>query len=104
MSSPISNNLAGLTRSLSTERSAGESSSANASGTGFSETFEKYLDEVTSLQREASQSVQQLVTGQTDDLAGVMSAMEKSDVAFKTLLAIRSKLLDAYNELRNMPI
>jgi len=30
--------------------------------------------------------------------------MEKSETAFKTLLAIRSKLLDAYDEIKNMPI
>ena len=37
-------------------------------------------------------------------LAGVMTAMEKSDIAFKTLLAIRAKLMDAYEEIKNMPI
>lgn len=70
----------------------------------FADTFSKYLDEVNKLQSDASQAVQAVTTGQTDDLAGVMTAMEKSDVAFKTLLAIRTKLLDAYEELRNMPI
>lgn len=84
--------------------SADGSSGGVGQAGGFADTFEKYLDEVNQLQREASQSVQSLVTGQTDDLAGVMTAMEKSDVAFKTLLAIRSKLMDAYDELRNMPI
>ncbi|MGN6727485.1 MAG: flagellar hook-basal body complex protein FliE, partial [Tepidisphaeraceae bacterium] len=34
----------------------------------------------------------------------VFVAVEKSETAFKTLLAIRSKLLDAYDEIQNMPI
>lgn len=75
-----------------------------ANGTGFADTFKDYLSEVTQLQQDASQAVEGMVTGQSDDLAGVMAAMEKSDLAFKTLMAIRTKLLDAYEELRNMPI
>ena len=31
-----------------------------------------------------------------------MTAVEKSDLAFKTLLAIRSKLIDAYDEIKGM--
>ena len=33
-----------------------------------------------------------------------MTAVEKSDLAFKTLLAIRAKLMDAYEEIKGMPI
>jgi len=66
--------------------------------------MKQYMDEVNKLQRDASGQVEKLVTGQTDDLVGVMTAMEKSDLAFRTLLTIRTKLMDAYNELRNMQI
>ena len=45
-----------------------------------------------------------LATGKTENVSGVMTAMEKSDLAFKTLLAIRAKLMDAYEEIKNMPI
>lgn len=78
---------------------------AAKSGPGsFSETFGKYLDEVNQLQSDASQAIQDNVTGKSDDLDGVMVAMQKSDLAFKTLMAIRTKLIDAYEELKNMPI
>jgi len=33
-----------------------------------------------------------------------MSAVEKADLAFKTLLAIRSKLMDAYEEIKQISI
>lgn len=100
VNSNLNAGVSGLTRQTSLDRSiSGEKTSSD-----FSETFGKYLDEVNQLQKEASQSVQSVVTGQSDDLTGVMTAMQKSDVAFKTLLAIRTKLLDAYNELKNMPI
>lgn len=79
-----------------------EMSGPATSGSTFADTMKQYLSEVTQLQSEASGQVEKLVTGQTDDLAGVMTAMEKSDLAFRTLLTIRTKLMDAYNELRNM--
>lgn len=79
-------------------------STGKAGSSQFGDTFRKYLDEVNQLQQDASQAVQDNVTGTSDDLDGVMAAMEKSDLAFKTLMAIRTKLLDAYEELKNMPI
>jgi flagellar hook-basal body complex protein FliE len=81
-----------------------EAKAGSADSASFADTFKQYLGEVTDLQQQASEAVRDLTTGQTSDLAGVMGAMEKSDLAFKTLVAIRSKLMTAYDELRNMPI
>src|SRR5918998_5492872 len=73
-------------------------------GATFSDMLKDSIDEVARLQQDASQAVQDLATGKTEDVAGVMTAMEKSDIAFKTLLAIRAKLMDAYEEIKNIPI
>jgi flagellar hook-basal body complex protein FliE len=48
--------------------------------------------------------VDDLATGKTDNMTGVMTAVEKSDLAFKTLLAIRSKLMDAYEEIKGISV
>jgi flagellar hook-basal body complex protein FliE len=102
MTNGVNNLTTGL---IGTQNAPGKSGDANATGgASFADTFKDYLDEVNQLQRDASQAVQANITGQSDDMAGVMVAMEKSDVAFKTLVAIRSKLMSAYEELRNMPI
>ena len=77
---------------------------AGVSGTSFSDTLKQSIDEVAKLQQDASQAVADLATGKTEDVTGVMTAMEKSDVAFKTLLSIRSKLMEAYEEIKSMPI
>ena len=80
-------------------------SGAAKTGPGsFSDTFDQYLDEVNKLQNDASKAIQDNVTGKGDDLDGVMVAMGKSDLALKTLMAIRTKLMDAFEELKNMPI
>jgi flagellar hook-basal body complex protein FliE len=70
----------------------------------FSDVLKGQIDEVARLQQDASQAVEDLTLGKTDDVTGVMTAMEKSDVAFKTLLSIRSKLMEAYDEVRNIPL
>ena len=70
----------------------------------FSDFLKNSIEEVSKLQEDASQAVANLATGKNEDVTGVMTAMEKSDLAFKTLLAIRAKLIDAYEEIKNMPI
>ena len=75
-----------------------------AGGSSFSDVLKNSIDEVSKLQQDASQAVSDLATGKTEDVTGVMSAMEKSDIAFKTLLSIRAKLMEAYEEIKSMPI
>ena len=79
-------------------------SSGPAPKTSFSDVLKTAVGEVSQLQNDATSAVEQLSMGQTDDVVGVMSAVEKSELAFKTLLAIRTKLMSAYDEIRNMPI
>ena len=71
---------------------------------GFSELLKKSIDEVSKMQQDASRAVEDLATGRTQDVTAVMTAMEKADMAFKTLLAIRSKLMDAYEEIKSIQI
>lgn len=82
----------------------GGATSPAAGGASFSDVLKNSIDEVAKLQQDASQATQDLLTGRTEDVTGVFTAMEKSDIAFKTLLAIRGKLMDAFDEIKNMPI
>ena len=104
----------GVTNNLGRIASGGTSAAAGgaakvggggaAGGASFSDMLKDSIDEVSRLQQDASQAVQDLATGKTEDVAGVMTAMEKSDIAFKTLLAIRGKLMDAYEEIKNISV
>ena len=82
---------------------AGSAGSAPG-GASFSDMLKDSIDEVSRLQQDASKAVEDLMTNKTEDVTGVMTAMEKSDLAFKTLLAIRSKLMDAYEEIKSISI
>lgn len=84
--------------------SPAKSAAEGAGASGFADVLKNSIEDVAKLQKDASQAVEALATGRTEDVTGVMMAMEKSDLAFKTLLAIRSKLMDAYDEIKSMPL
>lgn len=77
---------------------------APASGASFADMLKDSISEVSKLQQDASQAANAVATGQSENVTGVMSAVEKADLAFKTLLAIRSKLMDAYEEIKQISI
>jgi flagellar hook-basal body complex protein FliE len=78
--------------------------SGGAPGASFADALKKSIDEVSKLQQDASQAVNDVATGKNENVTGVMTAVEKSDLAFKTLLAIRSKLMDAYDEIKQISV
>jgi flagellar hook-basal body complex protein FliE len=62
------------------------------------------LGEVNRLQVEADRGVQRLVTGETENVAEVMAAVNKAGIAFDLLMEIRNKLTDAYQEIQQMRV
>ncbi len=62
------------------------------------------MKRVNDMQQEADQAITRLATGETDNVAEVMTAVEKADLAFQLLMQIRNKLVDAYQEIRQMRI
>ena len=62
------------------------------------------LDEVNRLQNEADQGVQRLLTGETDNVAEVLNAVNKAGIAFDLLMEVRNKLTDAYREIQQMRV
>ncbi len=62
------------------------------------------LNEVNRLQAEADQSVQRLITGQTENVAEVFAAVNKAGIAFDLLMEVRNQLTDAYKEIQQMRI
>lgn len=70
----------------------------------FREILLDSLDEVNRLQHEADQGVQRLLTGETENVAEVLAAVNKADIAFDLLMEIRNKLTEAYREIQQMRI
>lgn len=70
----------------------------------FSEMLASNLMEVNSLQKEADVAVQKLASGQTKNLHETMLAVEKAEIAFKTMNQVRTKVIDAYREIMRMQV
>lgn len=62
------------------------------------------LNEVNRLQNESDASVQRLITGETNNVVEVMTAVNKAGIAFDLLMEIRNKLTDAYQEIQQMRV
>jgi flagellar hook-basal body complex protein FliE len=44
------------------------------------------------------------VSGEIKDVTDAMIAVEKADVAFQTMMAVRNKIVSAYEEIMRMQI
>ena len=96
--------VGGLGGALPEPGAAGATTPGAGGASSFAEMLKNNIDEVSRLQQDASKAVDDLATGKSDNMTGVMTAVEKADLAFKTLLAIRSKLMDAYEEIKSIQV
>ncbi|MCX5650916.1 MAG: flagellar hook-basal body complex protein FliE [Planctomycetota bacterium] len=73
-------------------------------GQDFKQELLDEMRKVNQMQQDATQATNDLLTGQRDDIEGVMIATQKADSAFRMLLALRNKVVDAYDEVRNIRV
>jgi flagellar hook-basal body complex protein FliE len=73
-------------------------------GGDFKSLLMESINEVNKLQAEAEQATTNLATGKTEKVAEVFTAVKKAELAFQTLMQIRNKLMDAYDEIKQIRI
>lgn len=90
---------------------AGDAAPSNAVGgvqpaaSNFQQTLSNAIDGVSKAQNDAGALQQAFEIGDPRaDLARVMVAMQHSQVAFKAAVEVRNRLVQAYQEVMNMPI
>ena len=71
-------------------------------GQSFKDVMLANLNEVNKAQQEATRAVEDLQTGQRTDLEGVIMATQKADNAFRMLQALRNKMVEAYEEIKQV--
>ena len=71
-------------------------------GKGFVEEMKAALGRVNKLQMEANQAIQDLATGRRKSLHETMIQVEKAEISFQLMMAVRRKLLAAYQEIMRM--
>ena len=55
-------------------------------------------------QQDATRAVEDLTTGDRTDLEGVVHATQKADTAFRMLQALRNRVVEAYDEMKQMRV
>ncbi len=73
-------------------------------GKSFADTLTEAISGVNELQLQSDQKVQELATGKTDDVAGVMITAEKADIALRAMVQVRNKIIDAYQDIMKMQV
>ena len=70
---------------------------------GFDDMLQSAIDQVASTGRKADAQTTQAVTGKAD-IVDVVTAVAESEAALETLVAVRDKVIAAYEEIMRMPI
>jgi flagellar hook-basal body complex protein FliE len=68
----------------------------------FGQALDGALEEVDGLQKKADKTVLGLSTGEVEDVHQVMIAMNEADLAFRMMLEIRNRIVDAYKEISRL--
>lgn len=71
-------------------------------GKGFVDTLTDAVKTVEKKEAEANQAIQDLAVGNRRTLHETMIKMQQSEISFKMLMAVRTKALNAYQEIMRM--
>ena len=87
------------------ESAAAIASTPSPSGerTDFVQTLQDTMQKVEALQTEAEKQVEGMVSGQGVDVHSAMIAVEKADLSFQLMMQVRNKIVDAYQQISQMP-
>jgi flagellar hook-basal body complex protein FliE len=72
--------------------------------TDFADAVKSMVSKVDDLQQSSDTSIQDLLSGESEDIASVVSAVAKADMSFKLLVGVRNKLIEAYKQTMSMPL
>ena len=70
----------------------------------FKDVLLRSIHEVNAMQQDADRAVEQLATGGDVTTAEVLTAVQKADIAFRMMMQIRNKVVQAYQEIQNIRV
>lgn len=70
----------------------------------FKEFLLDSINHVNAMQNDADKAVEQLATGGDVNAAEVLTAVQKADLSFRMMMQIRNKLVQAYQEIKDIRI
>ena len=73
-------------------------------GESFKHMLLDSIQQVNAMQQDADRSVEALATGEDVNMAEVLTAVQKADIAFRMMMQIRNKLVEAYQQVSNIRV
>ena len=70
----------------------------------FKSVLEASIQRVEQIRNNATQAVEQLITGESEELHSALLATQKAELAFELGMQIRNKIVQAYQEIMRMQI
>jgi flagellar hook-basal body complex protein FliE len=96
------NQLPGLTPLSGTGNPASSGTPTPSDGSSFGDLLQQALKEVNDTQASSEQEARNLMSGNATDMHTAILAVQKADVSFQMMMAVRSKLVDAYRAVMQM--
>jgi flagellar hook-basal body complex protein FliE len=101
---PITNISIPITPANAQALSMPGSQPAGTGGPSFKSMLLDSIQQVNSVQVDANKAVENLFTGGDANPAEVLTAVQKADLAFRTMMQVRNKLVQAYQEVKDIRI
>jgi len=83
---------------------AGTAKPQGKAGGGFGEALKKAVQDVDQLQKQADREVTRVELQDTGSIHAAIIALEKADLSLRTMIQVRNKVLEAYQEVMRMPL
>ncbi len=80
-------------------------SEENAASADFGHKFKAAIDQVNATQQAAGKATREFTSGESDkNLHEVMISLQKSNVSFQSMIQMRNKLVQSYQEIMRMQV
>lgn len=83
---------------------SGTTGTESSSSGSFKSFLLDSINQVNTMQQDANHAVEQLATGGETSPAEVFTAVQKADLAFRMMMQVRNKLVQAYQDVQNIRV
>ncbi|MCK4469565.1 MAG: flagellar hook-basal body complex protein FliE [Desulfobacterales bacterium] len=82
----------------------GESGKAGGNEGSFSKFLKDKIGEINKLQLDADDTIAKVELSDSGSIHEAMIALEKANISFRTMMQVRNKILEAYQEVMRMQV
>ncbi len=81
-----------------------ENEDVKEKGNSFGALLRSKVEEVNQMKLDADKAVEKVELGNSGSIHEAMIALEKADISFRTMLQVRNRILEAYQEVMRMQV